>query len=179
MNQERLKQLSATYRKGLLEDTLPFWLRHSIDREHGGFQFCLDRDGSIIDTDKGVWTQCRFTWLLATLYNTVEPRDEWLDLARHGIEFIRKHCFDTDGRMFFQVTREGAPLRKRRYTYTESFGAIAMAAYARATGEEQAADQARELFRMMIQYGTTPGLIPPKVDPETRPSRSLGFPMIT
>jgi N-acylglucosamine 2-epimerase len=179
MTPEQLKQLSDVYRGGLLNDTLPFWIRHGVDREHGGFQFCLDRDGSVIDSDKGVWQQCRFTWLLATLYNSVEPRAEWLELARHGIEFLRKHCFDADGRMFFQVTREGAPLRMRRYTYTESFGAIAMAAYARASGCEEAAEQARELFRLMIRYGTTPGLIPPKTDPETRPSKSLGFPMIT
>ena len=37
--------------------------------------------------------------------------------------------------MFFQVTREGRPLRKRRYAYSESFAAIAYAAHARATGK--------------------------------------------
>lgn len=179
MNRERLKDLRSVYRDDLLNNTLPFWTGHSVDREHGGFQFCLDRDGTVVDTDKGVWQQCRFTWLLATLYNTVEPREEWLELARHGVEFLRRHCFDADGRMFFQVTRDGKPLRKRRYVYTESFGAIAMAAYARASGDEQAAEQARELFRLMIRSNTTPGLIPPKTDPLTRPSKSLGIPMIT
>ena len=177
--QKHLAELIAVYRDGLLEDTLPFWTRHCVDREHGGFLFCLDRDGSVVDTDKGVWTHGRFIWLLSTLYNTVEPRDEWLELARHGVEFLRKHCFDTDGRMFFTVTREGAPLRKRRYVFTEAFAAIGLAAYARASGEEQAADEARSLFRLMLRYGTTPGLIQPKVDQGTRPSKGIGFPMIT
>ena len=178
MNATRIDELIAVYRDGLLEDTLPFWTRHAVDREHGGFLFCLDRDGSLVDTDKGLWQHGRFTWLLATLYNTVEPRAEWLELARHGIEFLRAHAFDTDGRMFFQVTREGAPLRKRRYVFTEAFGAIAFAAYARAAGDERAAEQARALFRLMLEFGTTPGRIPPKVDPATRPSKGLGFPMI-
>ncbi len=83
--------------------------------------FALDRDGTVIDTDKGIWQQGRFTWLLSTLYNTVEQRDEWLKLAAHGIDFIQKFGFDTDGRMFFQVTREGRPVRKRRYVFSENF----------------------------------------------------------
>jgi len=178
VNRERRDALIAVYRDGLLEDTLPFWIRHAVDREHGGFLFCLDRDGTVVDTDKGMWQHGRFTWLLATLYNTVEERDEWLELARHGVDFLREHGFDRDGRMFFQVTREGKPLRKRRYAFTESFAAIAFAAYARASGSERAADEARGLFREFLRHSTTPGSIPPKVDPSTRPSKSIGFPMI-
>jgi N-acylglucosamine 2-epimerase len=174
----RIDELIPVYRDGLLEDTLPFWVRHGVDREHGGFLFCLDRDGAVVDTDKGLWQHGRFVWLLATLYNRVEPRGEWLELARHGVEFLHRHGFDSEGRMYFQVTREGAPLRKRRYVFTEAFGAIALAAYARASGDEGAADQARALFRLVVRYATTPGLIPPKVDPSTRPSKGLALPMI-
>ena len=47
----------------------------------------LDREGHVIDTDKGVWQQCRFTWLLGELYNNVEPRDEWLELATQPEKF--------------------------------------------------------------------------------------------
>ena len=171
-------RLVAVYRDGLLNDTLPFWIRHSVDRQYGGFTFCLDRDGSILDTDKGMWQQCRFTWLLATLYNTVEPRQEWLDLARHGIDFIRRHGFADDGRMWFQVTRDGRPVRRRRYVFTETFGCIALAAFAKATCDEEAATQARQLFRLVIEHADTPGLIPPKVEPGTRPIKGMGHPMI-
>ncbi|MEZ6036952.1 MAG: AGE family epimerase/isomerase [Planctomycetota bacterium] len=183
MDQTRIASLLATYRDGLLHDTLPFWLRHAVDREHGGFLFCLDRDGRVVDTDKGLWQHGRFTWLLSTLDHelrgTPHWRSEWLDTARHGVEFLRRHGFDRDGRMFFQVTRDGRPLRKRRYVFSEAFAAIAFAAYARASGEQRAADEARAVFRTMVEYATTPGLIPPKVDPETRPSVGLAMPMIT
>ena len=49
------EELIRTYRSGLLEDVLPFWMKHAVDREHGGFITALDRDGSIVDTDKGTW----------------------------------------------------------------------------------------------------------------------------
>ncbi len=179
MTPERIDGLIACYRDGLLNDTLPFWMRHAVDRECGGFTFCLDRDGSLLDTDKGLWAHGRFTWLLATLYNTVEPRREWLDLASHGIEFIRRCGFDEDGRMFFIVTRDGRPVRKRRYVFTETFACIALAAYARASGEARAADEARALWDLFRRYMTTPGLIPPKTDTQTRPAKSMGGPMIT
>ena len=92
-------------------------------------------DGSLLQSDKSVWVQGRFAWLLATLFDTVERRAEWLELSRHGIDFINRHCFDTDGRMFFSVTREGRPLRKRRYLFSEAFAVIALAAFGRAAGD--------------------------------------------
>ncbi|MGH7953875.1 MAG: AGE family epimerase/isomerase, partial [Limisphaerales bacterium] len=148
----------AIYRDGLLKDTLPFWLPRAIDRECGGYCTCLDQNGTILQTDKPVWVQGRFAWLLATLYNTVEQRPDWLEAAKHGITFLNDHCFDTDGRMFFWVTREGRPLRKRRYLFSESFAVIALAAYGVATGETSYKQQAIDLFRLMLKYHMIPGL---------------------
>ena len=56
MNTAELEALRATYRDGLLSDTLPFWLRHGLDRQHGGLITGLDREGAIIDTDKAMQT---------------------------------------------------------------------------------------------------------------------------
>ncbi|MEM7311160.1 MAG: AGE family epimerase/isomerase [Planctomycetota bacterium] len=178
MERARIEELAAVYRDGLLDDTLPFWTRHSVDRDRGGFLFCLDRDGTVVDTDKGVWQHARFTWLLATLYREVEPRAEWYELAEHGIRFLRRHAFADDGRMYFQVTRDGRPLRRRRYVFTEAFGAIAFGAWAAISGDQEAAETARRLFALVLAHEATPGLTDPKVDPDTRPTRGLALPMI-
>lgn len=168
----------AAYRAQLLDDVLPFWIDHAIDREHGGFTTFLDQDGSLLSTDKPMWVQGRFVWLLARLYNTLESRREWLELARHGLDFIAAHGFDHDGRMFYSVTRDGRPLRKRRYLFTETFAAIGFAEYARAAGDDQARTRARELFHLIHHYHTTPGLLEPKVNPVTRPLKGHAMPMI-
>lgn len=175
---DSIPELLTTYRDGLLNDTLPFWIPRAIDRECGGYITSLDRDGTILHTDKPVWFQGRFAWLLATLYNTVERRPQWLELSRHGIEFLNKYCFDADGRMFFSVTREGLPLRKRRYLFSETFATIALAAYGLAAGDDEAKRQALDLFRMILKYHTTPGLLAPKVNPAVRPMKGLAMPMI-
>jgi N-acylglucosamine 2-epimerase len=179
MNQGRREELAAVYRDGLLEDTLPFWTKHCVDREHGGFMMSLDRDGTLVDTDKGVWQQGRFTWLLGELYNNVEPREEWLELAKHGAEFLDQYCFDpSDGRMWFHLTREGEPIRKRRYAFSESFAAIAYGELAKATGEEEYAEKARLTFKRFVDHNLNPQGVEPKFT-EVRPTKSLAFPMIT
>jgi len=178
MTSDRISDLIDVYRDGLLYETLPFWLKNAVDREHGGYITALNRDGSIIDTDKSVWFQERFAWLLSTLYSEVEPREEWIEAATSGIEFLRQCCFDHDGRMFFQVTREGKPLRKRRYVLSEALTVAAYAAYARATGDDRTRQEALDLFHLMTHYLSTPGLLEPKVNPATRPMKGLAVPMI-
>ncbi len=169
--------LAGLYRRGLLEDTLPFWIRHGVDTQYGGFHFSVDRDGRLVDSDKSVWLQARFIWLLCTLYHSVKPSREWLTLARDGLHFLRTHGFDKDGRMFFQLTREGEPIRKRRYVFSEMFTTMALAAYARAAGDEEARDQATSLFRLVLHYLTTPELLPPKFT-QIRPYKALAVPMM-
>jgi N-acylglucosamine 2-epimerase len=175
--EQDIEQLGTFYQAQLLNDTVPFWFPRSYDTEYGGFLLMRDRDGSLIDDDKAVWIQGRATWLLATLYNTVEKKQEWLDGAKLGYEFLLNHCFDSDGQMFFHVARNGSPIRKRRYFFSETFAAIAFAAYAKAISSEQIAEQARTIFGRCIEYATIPGLLPQKFT-STRPSKGIGVPMI-
>ena len=170
---EALAALEKFYRNQLLDDTIPFWFPRSFDKEYGGYLLMRDADGSLIDDDKAVWIQGRATWMLSTLYNTVEKKKEWLDGAKLGYDFLNTYCFDTDGRMFFHVTRDGKPIRKRRYFFSETFAVIAMAAYAQASGDQEAASKARELFGKCINYATVPGLLDPKFT-NTRPSKGFG-----
>jgi len=178
LNSQRIQELIRVYRDGLLKDVIPFWVAHAPDPEYGGYLHYLDRDGSVYHTDKSVWLQGRIAWLTALLYNEVERRPEWLEMSRQGIAFMEKHCFDTDGRMFFEVTREGRPLRKRRYLFSETFGVIAFAEYGRAAGDQRRIEKARELYRLLIKYVRNPSLLPPKVIPETRASKGHALAMI-
>jgi N-acylglucosamine 2-epimerase len=174
---ESRAQLAPFYRDTLLNDVLPFWLRHGPDREHGGILTCLDRDGSVVDTDKSVWFQGRAAWMFATLFNTVEPRSEWLEASRSCIEFLRAHCAAPEGKLYFTVTREGRPLRMRRYVYSEAFAAIGNAAYAKATSDARAAEDAVKFFATYLHHSFTPGVMPPKFEP-TRPMKGIGPHMI-
>ncbi len=177
-NSERMQEMEALYSDALLKDVVPFWLRFSLDHKHGGYLTCLDREGDVYGTDKAMWLQCREAWMFSRLYNALEKRPEWLEAAHLGVEFISRHGFDADGRMFFLLTQEGEPLRKRRYLFTECFGIIAFAEYARASGREEYLHRAKELYRLVVDLYRKPDALEPKVFPETRLMKSLAAPMM-
>lgn len=160
-----LQYWSALYRADLTDNILPFWLEHGLDRKHGGIYTCLDREGKLMDPTKSVWFQGRFAFVCSFAYNQVERRPEWLDAARQTLDFIEQHCFDADGRMYFEVAADGTPLRMRRYVFSESFAAIAMAECALATGNQSYAEKALKIFKDMRRFLTTPGLLTPKYLP--------------
>ena len=176
---EDLKSIRERYLDRLVNDELPFWLEHGIDRVNGGIYTCLDRDGSLLDTDKSVWFQGRALWVFAHAYNTIEKRPEYLEACRLLVDFIERHCFDTDGRMFFRVTADGRGVTKRiRYFFSETFAIVGFAQYAIASGDDSYKEKAMRLFENVERIRTTPGILIPKNDPEVRPTRSFAGPMI-
>lgn len=153
------------YKEDLTENIMPFWLKNGLDREHGGIYTCLNRDGSLMDATKSVWFQGRFAFTCSFAYNQVAQNQEWLDAAKSTLDFIEKYCFDENRRMYFEVTADGTPLRLRRYVFSESFAAIAMAEYAAATGDAEYARKALAVFKDMRRFLNTPGILEPKYLP--------------
>lgn len=178
MDLKQEKRTAEFYKDSLVNDTVDFWMKNAVDSEQGGYFNYIDDDGTVIGTDKPVWVLNRFVWLLSLLYNEIEQRKDWLDTAKWGMDFVNKHCFDTDGRMFFEVTRDGKPIRKRRYIFTEAFGVMALSEYGIACGDEKVIDQAKDLYKLFVHYYQNPELLVPKEYPETRPSKSHAVVMI-
>ncbi len=157
-----LEEWRDSYKNDLVNDIMPFWLRNGLDRVNGGVYTCLDRDGSLIDSTKSVWFQGRFAFVCSFAYNNVDKNPEWLQAAKSTIDFIEKYCFDSDGRMYFEVTADGKPLRKRRYVFSETFAAIAMAEYSKASCDKEYAVKALKLFNDIRHFISTPGYMEPK-----------------
>ncbi len=160
--QTYLSHWAAQYKADLTENILPFWLENGLDRKNGGIFTALDRDGTLMDTDKSVWFQGRFAFVCAFAYNRIERNPEWLAAAKSTINFIEKYCIDTDGHMFFEVTAEGVPVRKRRYLFSECFAAIAMSEYSIASGDKAYGQKALDLFKRILHMSSIPGFLEPK-----------------
>lgn len=165
---EYIKSWAESYKKDLTENIMPFWMEYGLDRENGGVYTCVNRDGSLMDTTKSVWFQGRFAFICSFAYNNVEKNQEWLDAAKYTLEFIEKHCFDEQGHMYFSVTAEGKPLRKRRYVFSETFAAIAMSEYALATGDQHWAKRAIQVFEDTQRFLATPGFLPAKFEADVK-----------
>jgi len=109
-----LQYYRKLFQEELLESCVPFWVEHGWDEQFGGMTTCLDRTGEVYSEDKSVWMQGRAGWMFSYIYNNIEKKDVYLKIAKDCIDFAAHNCVDTDGRMFFTVTRDGQPLRKRR-----------------------------------------------------------------
>ncbi|HOZ22257.1 MAG TPA: AGE family epimerase/isomerase, partial [bacterium] len=166
------------YKTGLLDQVIPFWENYSRDEAYGGYFTCLDRRGVVYDTDKFVWLQGRQVWMFATLYNRVEKRPQWLDMAWHGARFLHKHGHDGRFNWYFSLTREGRPLIQPCNIFSDCFAAMAFGQLFAATGDEQLADIARKTFENIIRRAGNPKGIWNKAYPGTRPLKGFSLPMI-
>lgn len=177
--------MENTYQKfksELLDSCMPFWLNNGVDKEYGGVINCLDRFGKVYSDDKSVWMQGRAGWMFSYIYNNIEKDERYLAFAKSCIDFASKNCIDNDGRMFFTVTRDGQPLRKRRYWFSETFYIIANAEYFMATGEKSYLETAKKYFDFVYGMYKDPTSDPFKITPKgyakTRNTKTLANPMI-
>jgi N-acylglucosamine 2-epimerase len=139
--------LREFYRGQLLEDCVPFWLEHSLDRRYGGYLTMLERDGSPYGTGKYLWPQGREAYMFAKLYNTVDKNAQWLEASRLGVEFLARFALDENGRAYTKLTRAGAPLYSRPgEIFAESFVVLAFAEFAKAAGQEEYLERAENLY---------------------------------
>ena len=151
MDRERLVQARQWIRSEL-QRSADFWLENGIDKVNGGVYTCLDRKGEIFSSDKSVWMQGRCGWIYSWLCHLYGTRPEWLAAAKSCLDFMEAHCINprAEGRMYFTVTAEGAPLRQRRYCFSEAFYAMANAEYYGVTGERECLERARRAYDLYL-----------------------------
>lgn len=172
------KQLAQQYKSELLDRVMPFWMEKSIDKEFGGYFTCLERDGEVFDTDKFIWLQGREVWMLSTLYNKVEKRQEWLDAAIQGAEFLKKYGHDGNLNWYFALDREGHPLVEPYNIFSYTFAVIAFGQLSIATGNQEYADIAKKTFDIVLSKVDNPKGRWSKAAPGARSLKSFALPMI-
>ncbi len=172
------KLLAQKYKFELLNKVIPFWLNHSKDEEFGGFFTCLDRTGKVFDTDKFIWLQAREVWMFSSLYNNVEQKPEWLEMALHGADFLKKHAKDTDGNWYFSLNRQGEPLIQPYNIFSDCFACMAFGQLYKATGNEEHAEIAKQTFQNILKKSDNPKGKYNKSFPGTRPLKGFSLPMI-
>jgi len=172
------RDLATLYRNALLNNVIPFWQKNSIDAQYGGYFTCLDAEGKVYDTDKFIWLQNRQIWTFSTLYNQVEKRDSWLEVAAGGADFLSRYGRDTDGNWFFSLTRRGQPLTQPYNIFSDCFAAMAFSQYAMASGSEEAKEISLQAYDNVLRRQQNPKGKYNKAYPGTRSLKSLAVPMI-
>ena len=147
------------YRDELLTNIIPFWMRHSVDRQNGGFWTCLDRQGKIYDDRKYVWMNGRQIWTLSRLYRQIEPRPEWLAAAQGGADFLLRHVYDAEGRCYFSLNQDGSPAGYQRKPYGAVFTMLGFLELSKATNNANLRAEAERLFAQIRGWIDDPSLL--------------------
>jgi N-acylglucosamine 2-epimerase len=174
----KLAAYAALYRNELLQNVLPFWVKHSRDNSNGGFFTCLDRTGQVYDTDKFMWLQGRQVWCFSSMYHNVSAKSEWLDMALHGANFMKKHGRDANGNWYFSLTAQGQPLIQPYNIFSDCFATMAFAALDKIQPSDEWKEIAVSTFYNILRRRENWKGIYNKSFPGTRTLKNFSLPMI-
>ncbi|GAB3898446.1 AGE family epimerase/isomerase [Spirosoma agri] len=144
-------RLSADYQQALLRQVVPFWLKNSRDEQCGGYFDYLTTTGLVIEGDKCVTSQAQQTWAFAWLYNTLDGQPAWFAHAQHGASFLSQFAHDDKLVHYDQLDRRGRPLTQSTNTVAGSSLVMAYAQLHRATGNDEWALLARQMWTTLFQ----------------------------
>ncbi len=150
--------LYPLYRAELLERTIPFWLKYGLDWAYGGICTCVSDEGEVLSGDKYVWSQLRAIWTFSALHNKVERKPEYLEAATHIFNFIKDCGRNERGEWYFCLDENGRPLFNGATSiYCDGFAIYGFTEFARATGNAEAIELARQAYAHVLPRLATPG----------------------
>lgn len=179
-----LQELQTFFLRYLTEDVAPFWLRHSVDWQHGGMYTCIADDGTILRRDKYIWSNARALWTWSALVNRIanrypeyvdaETREAWRWAAHNQYRFLKCSGRDEKGYWVLAVNEAGDEIVEGADSIVvDAFAIYGLVEYFRMTGDEEALGVARDtalkcLARLVHPgaYGTAPYPTPAGMKPQ-------------
>lgn len=150
MNKQTKQFFLERVRDELELNLLPFWLRHSVDRERGGFIGELSDSLQVArDAGRGLVLNARLLWTFSAIagYNQSRP---CLELADRAWRQLRDGFWDSRfGGAYWALDSFGKPAVTLKKTYGQSFVIYGLAEYYRLVRQAEALRLAIDLFRLI------------------------------
>jgi len=145
--------LAREARRELCENILPFWRRHSVDHQRGGFIAELSNDlQPKASAGKGLILNARILWTFSAAWRlTKSPEDA--KLAERALRYLETYFRDaSSGGYFWELDPEGAPVNKLKKIYGQAFCIYALTEYHRSFDDPAALTAAVDTFRLLEQH---------------------------
>lgn len=143
-------KLAAQYQESLFRTIIPFWTQHSRDTLCGGYFNALTEGGEVFNTDKRIDLQAQQVWAFAWLYQHVDAIPQWLEMARHGADFLLTHGRGANGRWLAEVDRRGRAVALSPTVIPDCFAAMALAQLYEITEQDDLAVMAQDTIRQLL-----------------------------
>jgi mannobiose 2-epimerase len=154
----RLAALRDGMENDLRQNVLPFWVRHVVDEEHGGFHGFVTDDLRVDPlAPKGGVLNARILWSYsAALRRYGDP--VYRRMADRAFECLLERFWDEEhGGLYWMLDHSGRPIADRKQVYNLAFGLYGLAEYHRATGRPEALARAVRLYEAIERHAADDG----------------------
>lgn len=141
-------------RAELVDNILPFWPRHVMDRERGGFFGTVASDLTIEkDSPRSCVVNARILWTYSAAARLIDPA--YRSVADWGFDYIATKFLDREHEgLFWMLDAAGRPIADRKQTYAQAFGIYGLAEHFRLTKNAASLELAKTLFAMIEAHCT-------------------------
>ncbi len=150
---ENINRFYLSVEEELFNNIVPFWIKYVPDNENGGFYGRITND-LIIEKRafKSLILNARILLTFSILYQfRREPR--FLQMADRAYQYLMRYFYDGKyGGMYWLVNFKGEVIDNKKKIYGQAFTIYAMAEYFRASGLDEALQNACGLFELIEKY---------------------------
>ncbi len=148
---------AAQFRRELTENILPFWMRHTIDRENGGFFGTVDCDLNVDrQAPRASVINARILWTFSAAARVLED-PTYRRTADWAYRYVIDRFWDQEfGGIYWMLDFEGRPISDRKQIYAQAFALYGLAEYFRATGRAESLEWAKQLYRLIEEKSGEP-----------------------
>ena len=152
-----MKTLTSELHRELVEDILPYWMTKTVDRENGGFYGRIDGQELLHkQANKGAVMNARILWTFAAAYRLLN-NPQYLEIAERAFRYILDHFIDKEyGGVYWELDYRGNPVNPRKQIYAQGFALYGFSEFYRATGRQEALDEAIKIFHLLQQHAYDP-----------------------
>ncbi|MEK3765303.1 AGE family epimerase/isomerase [Solibacillus sp. FSL K6-4121] len=169
-----VKKEVGFYRKLIEDDFWPYW-EQFVDEQYGGVFTCISNDGkTVLSEDKYTWSQGRFLWLCASLFDCskqhlVNLNNSKLEkIAHQTADFLMEHAVMEDYSIAFLLSKEGNVYEqsKNDSIFADCFFVLGLSNYAKVFQNLKAYQVAKKVYRSIEirinenRFNTAPYPIP-------------------
>jgi N-acylglucosamine 2-epimerase len=147
----KISSLAQYYRNLLTNNIVPFWEKRILDTEKGGYYNCFDREGNLYKDIKSGWFVGRHLYIFSALYNRIEKRQQWLDIAKVGRKFLMEKAYAGNGRFNYLMDRDGNVIEGTTSIFTDCFAMEGLLEYILASGDKEDIFLAKDLYKILIK----------------------------
>ena len=152
MTPENRMAWAGRIEKELIGNILPFWMRHTVDRDNGGFYGAVGCDLEVDkESPRAAVVNARILWTYSAACRLHGA--PYREMADWAYDYIVNKFWDAEnGGVYWMLDYRGKPLSDRKQVYAQAFAAYGLAEYFRATAKPQSLELASRLFHLIEEH---------------------------